>query len=76
MAHRTLAASNYLCLAKAKKKNSTNWIVVRAVEELIKVYAPLNWVGSFVKELEQAKKHDAFKQGNVGDTAQYLCKFS
>ena len=73
-ANRTLAASNYLCLLNANKEDLTNWIVIRAVEELIKAYAPVNWARSFVKELEQAKKHDAFNQNNVGDTAQFLCK--
>ena len=73
-ADHTLAASNYLLLVRAKKKKLTNWIVIRAVEELIKVYAPVNWAGTFVNELEQAKKHDAFNQNNVGDTAQFLCK--
>ena len=75
IADHTLAASNYLLLLQTNKKDLTNWIVIRAVEELIKVYAPANWAGSFVNELEQSKKHDAFNENNVGDTAQFLCKF-
>ena len=39
----TLASSNYLLLTKANQSNLTNWIVVRAVEELIKLHAPTNW---------------------------------
>ena len=27
-----------------------------------------------MKELEQAKKHDACNQNKVGDTAQFLCE--
>ena len=76
IADHTLAASNYLLLLQANKKDLTNWIVIRAVEELIKVYAPANWAGSFVNELEQSKKHDAFSENNVGDTAQFLCTFA
>ena len=57
----------------SKKKLST-WIVVRSVEELIKIHAPENWAASFVHELDQSKKHDSFNHDDAGVTAQYLCK--
>ena len=60
-------------LQESKTEMST-WIVVRAVEELIKIHAPENWAGSFVKELNQSKKHKSFNEDDVGSTAQYLCK--
>ena len=60
-------------LQESETEMST-WIVVRAVEELIKIHAPENWAGSFVKELNQSKKHKALNEDNVGSTAQYLCK--
>jgi len=60
-------------LQKSETEMST-WIVMRAVEELIKIHAPENWARSFVKELNQAKKHKAFNEDDAGSTAQYLCK--
>ena len=51
----------------------STWTVFRAVEELIKVYAPEDWGRSFVKELNQSKMHESFAD-DVGVTAQYLCK--
>jgi hypothetical protein len=74
----TFAASNYRTLMLALQTDDTNlsnWIVVRAVEELIKIAAPKNWAGSFVSELNQSKKHKAFAEDNVRATAQYLCKW-
>ena len=59
---------------KSSKKTISNWIVVRAVEELIKIHAPKNWAESFISELDQSKKHKAFDQDHVGSIAQYLCK--
>ena len=49
----------------------SSWLILRAVEELIKIHAPEKWAKSFLTELVQAKQH---KDGNVGKTAQYLCK--
>ena len=75
---RTFAASNYRTLMLALQTGKTkvyNWIVVRAVEELIKIAAPENWASSFVEELNQSKQHKAFAEDNVGATAQYLCKW-
>ena len=76
---RTFASSNYLSLLlqiasreKAQKSMST-FIVVRAVEELIKIYAPENWGQTFGKELEQCKGHKSFTLNDVAVTAQYLC---
>ena len=51
-----------------------SWTVVRAVEELIKIHAPENWARSFVRELEQSKKHECYDNGDAGAIAQYLCK--
>lgn len=59
---------------KTSEKGLSNWIVVRAVEELIKLHAPENWAASFVAELDQSKEHKCFDVGDVGATAQYLCK--
>lgn len=56
------------------QKKLSNWLVVRAVEQLIKLHAPENWAKGFVQELDQSKQHKAFDQDNVGATAQYLCK--
>jgi hypothetical protein len=44
------------------------------VEELIKLHAPEKWAASFVKELNQTKKHKSFQLDDVRSTAQYLCK--
>ena len=73
----TFASSNYRSLMTQLQESKTEmstWIVVRAVEELIKIHAPENWAGSFVKELNQSKKHKSFNEDDVGSTAQYLCK--
>ena len=65
----------------ANQEKITTWTVFRAVEELIKMYAPKTWGLSFVQELNQAKKHGSMaakKHGSMTDdvsaTAQYLCK--
>ena len=74
---RTFESSNYRLLADAVKDKhmegmeTSSWLILRAVEELIKVHAPKNWAKSFVKELVQSKKR---KGGDLGDTAQYLCE--
>ena len=57
----------------SSEKKLTTWVVVRAVEELIKLHAPENWGKSFVKELDQSKKHKSFAADDVAVTAQYLC---
>ena len=49
----------------------SSWLILRAVEELIKIHAPEKWAKSFLTELVQAKKH---KGENVGIIAQYLCE--
>ena len=74
---RTFASSNYRLLvleAKAKRGKVLTWTVFRAVEELIKIYAPKNWGHTFVQELNQSTKHK-YITDDVGVTAQYLCKF-
>ena len=74
---RTFESSNYRLLVDAvKTKNMegqkmSSWLILRAVEALIKIHAPENWAKSFVKELVQSKKH---KGGFLGKTAQYLCE--
>ena len=72
----TFSSSNYRLIMKEldKKDKMSNWIVVRAVEELIKIHAPENWARSFVKELDQASEHESFDTGDFAATAQYLCK--
>lgn len=72
----TFASSNYRSLMMQLQKRETEistWIVVRAVEELIKVVVPENSAGSFVKKFNQSKKHKSFNEDDVGLTAQYLC---
>ena len=57
---RTFAASNFKALLAAMNANTnkmSSWLVVRAVEELIKIHAPENWASSFWKELDQSNKH-------------------
>ena len=49
----------------------SSWLILRAVEELIKIHAPDKWAKSFVTELVQAKQH---KNEDVGTIAQYLCE--
>ena len=74
---RTFASSNYKSLIRAANANTdkmSSWLVVRAVEELIKIHAPDNWASSFWRELKQSKKHEDVSQDDVGATAQYLCK--
>ena len=72
---RTFASSNYrLLMMQLQACEMSTWIVVRAVEELIKIHAPENWAGSFVNELNQSKKRKSFKEDKAGPTAQYLCK--
>ena len=71
---RDFASSNYrnLVLALATNQQAlSTWAIFRAVEGLIKIYAPKNWACSFVEELDQSGKHDT---SDVGATAQYLCK--
>ena len=74
---RTFESSNYRLLVDAvKDKNMegqkmSSWLILRAVEELIKIHAPDKWAKSFVKELVQSKKH---KGADLGETAQYLCE--
>ena len=74
---RTFESSNYRLLVDAMKDNNmegqnmSSWLILRAVEELIKIHAPDKWAKSFVKELVQSKKH---KGEDLGDTAQYLCE--
>ena len=74
---RTFESSNYRLLVDAvKSKNMegqkmSSWLILRAVEALIKIHAPENWAKSFVKELVQSKKH---KEEDLGTTAQYLCE--
>jgi len=71
---RNFASSNYKSIVvevRAKQARISTWSVVRAVEELIKIHAHDNWAASFVKELEQCKKHKSFAK-DVGSTAQYL----
>ena len=73
----TFESSNYrLLVDKVKHRHMegqrmSSWLILRAVEELIKIHAPENWAQSFVKELVQSKKH---KGGDLGETAQYLCE--
>merc|ERR1712025_769345 len=72
---RTFESSNYRLLVDAVKdkrmegQKMSSWLILRAVEELIKIHAPDKWAKSFVKELVQSKKR---KGGDLGDTAQYL----
>ena len=74
---RTFESSNYRLLADAVKnmrmeqKKMAAWLILRAVEALIKIFAPEKWAKSFLSELTQAKKH---KGGDIGKIAQYLCK--
>lgn len=73
-AEHTFASSNFRSIigeVRAKEARISTWSVVRAVEELIKIHTPENWSASFVKELEQSKKHDTFAK-DVGATAQFL----
>ena len=76
---RTFESSNYRLLVDAVKnmrmeqKKMAAWLILRAVEELIKIFAPEKWAKSFLTELTQAKKH---KGGDIGKIAQYLCKCS
>ena len=76
LSQRSFASSNYLSLMnQVQKKKMSTWIVVRAVEELIKIHAPENWAASFVNELDQSKKHKSFDHNDPKITAQYLCKY-
>ena len=74
---RTFESSNYRLLVDAVKdkhmegQNMSSWLILRAVEELIKIHTPDKWAKSFVKELVQSKQH---KGGDLGETAQYLCE--
>ena len=74
---RTFESSNYRILVDAVKhkqlegEQMSSWLILRAVEELIKIHAPKKWAKSFVTELDQAKKH---KGGEIGKIAQYLCE--
>ena len=74
---RTFESSNYRLLVDAvKTKNMegqkmSSWLILRAVEELIKIHEPENWAKSFVTELVQSKKHE---EEDLGTTAQYLCE--
>ena len=74
---RTFESSNYRLLVDAVKdkrmegQKMSSWLILRAVEELIKMHAPENWAKSFVKELVQSKKHEG---EDLGETAQYLCE--
>ena len=74
---RTFESSNYRLLVDAVKlkhmegNKMSSWLILRAVEELIKIHAPDQWAKSFVTELDQAKKH---KGGEIGKIAQYLCE--
>ena len=74
---RTFESSNYRLLVDAVKdkhmegEKMSSWLILRAVEELIKIHAPKNWAKSFVTELVQSKKHE---EGDLGTTAQYLCE--
>ena len=75
---RTFESSNYRLLVDAVKdkhmegQSMSSWLILRAVEELIKIHAPEKWAKSFVTELVQAKKH---KGGEIGKIAQYLCEY-
>ena len=74
---RTFESSNYCLLVDAVKNQHmeahkmSSWLILRAVEELIKAHAPEKWAKSFVTELIQSKKH---KGGDIGKIAQYLCE--
>ena len=74
---RTFESSNYRLLVDAVKtkhmegEKMSSWLILRAVEELIKIHAPENWAKSFLEELIQSKKH---KERDLGTTAQYLCE--
>ena len=73
---RILGRSNYRLLvlsAQANQGKLSTWTIFRAVEELVKIYAPKNWGRSFVQELNQAKKRGSMTD-DVDVTAQYLCK--
>ena len=73
---RNFASSNYRAIVievRAKEARISTYSVVRSVEELIKAHAKGNWAASFVKELDQSKKHKTFGK-DVSATAQYLCK--
>ena len=70
------ASSNYRSIVlqvHANEHKLSTWSVIRAVEELIKIYSQENWAASFVKELEHGKEHKSFSK-DVAATAQYLCK--
>ena len=75
---RSCESSNYRLLVDAVKDKhmeameTSSWLILRAVEELVKMHAPKNWAKSFVKELVQSKKH---KGTEPGECAQYLCEF-
>jgi len=56
-------------LTRMEGNKMSSWLILRAVEELIKIHAPDQWAKSFVTELVQAKKH---KGGEIGKIAQYL----
>jgi len=72
---RTFESSNYRLLLDAVKdknmegQNMSSWLILRAVEELIKIHTPDKWAKSFLKELVQSKQH---KGADLGETAQYL----
>ena len=74
---RTFESSNYRLVIDAVKKNHMEdkhmsaWLILRAVEALIKIFAPEKWAKSFVTELTQSKQH---KGGDTGEMAQYLCE--
>ena len=70
---RTFASSNYRSLLLQLPKKVSTWIVVCAVQELIKIHAPGSWGESFVQELNQSKKHKSFGADDAAETAQYLC---
>ena len=75
---RTFESSNYRLLVDAVKSKQmkgqkmSSWLILRAVEELIKIHAPEKWAKSFLTELVQAKKH---KGGDIGKISQYLCEY-
>ena len=75
---RTFESSNYRLLVDAVKSKDmegqkmSSWLILRAVEELIKIHTPEKWAKSFLTELVQAKQH---KGGDIGRIAQYLCEY-
>ena len=74
---RTFESSNYRLLVHAVKDKrmeamkTSSWLILRAVEELIKMHSPENWAQSFVKELDQSKKYEGT---DLGESAQHLCE--